>query len=500
MESETNLNMTLQVSASPPNSNTGFLSLPSEIILWVQEEYLPWEDTRSLILTYSRFFHLCKPYFYRGGGFVTFRRAVSLADVEFMQRCANYNAAPVVTWRTEYGEYSLRVDAGLPVPAASPECGCGDMCAQHPHIKHRPVDLLMISLERDQISAAQCLEALQWLANKGFDLYHAFHHHRQEGPKPSQYVITRIKRVPTGFFNMLQLTSNRTKLAGLARIIRFLSREGLTIYKVLEAGKRPVPREENYTLYVPMSSTTKQVMELMMRSSCPPYILEHFAMQMFRGGLPLNSDMSSAAPPIELYGFQWKRGVYNSVMATRMRAWLNTFYDDLFDPQAWKPAYVGEMGDILEAKIQVLDTYAAITFNEKMILKAILASIRGIEARERACGALFSEIDGLQCWYELCMSVHEFVKSRQLPERNSPLRMPRLHEFQTGLHWDPQLAWFNARQKMAEARFEKWGTPIPEEYEQVETPADAPDDAERPKWYEIPMDKWHRRIWTRAEL
>ncbi|KAF4459093.1 hypothetical protein FALBO_14153 [Fusarium albosuccineum] len=458
MESETNLDMTLQVSESSPSSNTGFLSLPSEIILWIQEEYLPWEDTRSLILTCSRFFQLCKPYFYRGGGFVAFRRAVSLADLEFMQRCASYNAAPVVTWRTEYGEYSLRVDAGLPVPAASPECGCGDMCAQHPHIKHRPVDLLMISLERDQISAAQCLEALQWLANKGFDLYHAFHHHRQEGPKPSQ-----------------------TKLAGLARIIRFLSREGLTIYKVLETGKRLVPREENYTLYVPMSSTTKQVMELMMRSSCPPYILERFAMQMFRGGLPLNSDMGIAAPPIELYGFQWKRGVYNWVMATRMRTWLNTFYDDLFDPQAWKPAYASHS-------------------TRKGFLEAILAGIRGIEARERACGALFAEIDGLQCWYELCMSVHEFVKSRQLPERNSPLRMPRLHEFQTGLHWDPQLAWFNARQKMAEARFEKWGTPIPEEYEQIETPTDAPNDSERPKWYEMPMDKWHRRIWPREEL
>ncbi|KAJ3521691.1 hypothetical protein NM208_g13177 [Fusarium decemcellulare] len=442
MESETNLDITLQVSESSPNTNTALQTV-----------------------------------FYRGGGFVAFRRAVSLADVEFMQRCASYNAAPVVTWRTDYSEYSLRVNAGLPFPAASPECGCGDMCAQHPHIKHRPVDLLMISLERDQISATQCLEALQWLANKGFDLYHAFHHHRQEGPKPSQI-----------------------KLAGLARIIRFLSREGLTIYKVLETGKRLVPRQENYALYVPMSSTTKQVMELMMRSSCPPYILERFAMQMLRGGLPLNSDMSIATPPIELYGFQWKRGVYNSVMATRMRTWLNTFYDDLFDPQAWRPAYVGEMGDILEAKIQVLDTYAGITFNEKKILQAILASIRGIEARERVCGALFAEIDGLQCWYELCMSVHEFVKSRQLPERNSPLRMPRLHEFQTGLHWDPQLAWFNARQKMAEARFEKWGTPIPEEYEHVETPTDARDDSEWPKWYEIPIDQWHRRIWTREEL
>ncbi|RTE72479.1 hypothetical protein BHE90_013102 [Fusarium euwallaceae] len=143
------------------------------------------------------------------------------------------------------------------------------------------------------------------------------------------------------------------------------------------------------------------------------------------------------------------------IILTQVWELVAELYNDLFDPQRWKPLYIGEVGDIWVEKVRLLHEYEGIDDVEARLLIAILSALRKIEARAQASEGLDFERDAKTCWHELCMAFEPFFDDDQLLNSQFRHREDRMHRFCLWLSWDPRKLWAESLQEAPCGKFLK---------------------------------------------
>ncbi|KAL2684663.1 hypothetical protein Neosp_005745 [[Neocosmospora] mangrovei] len=428
-----------ELSVSKEYDNANLAKLPDEIVLDIIK-HLHRPNLKSLALTCMNLRRIVRPNFYRSRKHRIFRQALRSGDLAKVKRCAMYGAAPVDgVWKADLQDYDDRII----------ECECKTLVS---HRLHYPIHFLTLGLDKDEITADQCFEVLQWLVEKGFDITAGSVDDRHWGwgglkvevDAKIEFAKT-MKHIPCSFLHVFKMSTDRNKLDGVAKIVCHLSSQGFNFPRLVRGVGSTLRTEEEYEEFTPLSYDSPHLMTMLMRSSCPPSLLEAFLKQLKRQGVNLSCPRADCPPE-----FQYSVVVDDDsderpnpapTILTQVWELVAELYNDLFDPQRWRPLSVGEIGDIWVEKVRLLDEYEGISNVEKRLLVAILSALRKIKARAEASGGLEIKRDAKACWYELCMSFQYFFDDDELLDSQFRHRQDRMHMFVLWVSWDPQRLW-----------------------------------------------------------
>ncbi|KAM0559305.1 hypothetical protein ACHAPJ_004324 [Fusarium lateritium] len=501
--------------ASAQNQQSRLLQLPTEILLQIIEsEDLPgayllrWQDIKSVSLVSVRLYHIARKRYYLGQRYKVFRRALQEGNVNVLNACEQYNALPYTStaWTTPYLDLKPRNKDDR-----SPTCDCGSK--DEKHCLHYVSDHLLVGLRNKWCSAENFMDSAGWLLDRGFTVQQHMCNTVQWPISPlTASSLRRQRYIPFALFYMLWSTTDREHHRDLCRIIRFLSYIGLMIPSIAWELKSGYMREaifrgrsdEMLATYFPLSRTPGGIMQLAMRSCCPPFILRLLLEQLDRLGMPLKScpspDIDTRLSP---YTTNYPR------FDTCVNDMIEVFFDEFLDPLSWKAEYTGEIGDIFAAKMDLLDKHNSLTPDERELLQAILTGIRKVETGILEKGSPDYNEDAVSVWYDLCISVSDIIKKGTLPIQPGGLRMERLnirdhlqlprdetlplHMFTYSPLWRPDyhIARYQLGLIVYKTRLGQKVEPpkLPEENLQNFSWRDEEPEQE---WWEIPREHWKR--------
>lgn len=471
------------------STNANLAKIPDEIALVIIKD-LRRASLKSLALTCRNLRRIVRPNFYRSRGHKTFRLALMSGDLEMVKRCALYDAAPIDgVWKP-----------GFQKDGQAKECGCSTLFS---HLVHHPIHFLTLGLDKDGMTADQCFGVLQWLVEHGSDITAASIDDVgwDEVETDAQLdFVRRMKHIPCSFLHTFKMSTDRDKLDGVARIVCHLSSQGFNFPRLVQGVGSTLRSKEEYIEFTPLSFDSTFLVTMLMRSACPPSLLEAFLKQLKRQGVKLTCPRDSCPPQfkyVELIDDH--DGNFDRAPAILTHVWelVAELYNDFFDPQRWKPFYIGEVGDIWVEKLRLLDEYEGISDVERLLLVAILSALRKIEARAQTSGGLDIERDAKACWYELSMTFESFFDDDQLLDSQYRHREDRMHMFALWVSWDPRKLWAQSLKKAPCGNFlQNWhrvdGT--------VNVISDWPQDFRwadsgwlidrDPDWCKIPLREW----------
>ncbi|KAM5361068.1 hypothetical protein ACJZ2D_013337 [Fusarium nematophilum] len=276
----------------------GYLtSLPSEMLhRIVAEKSLERRELKNLGLASSRLLASIRPRFYQSNRFETFRKAIQAADLECIERCEAYNAAPPdIIWRVgRKAEHCWRPHG-----------------ERHQH--HRPIEILTESFDRGDVPGDRVLQVLRWLIDRDADIQDRPYF---DAKRPDRFWRPYYYHMPGVFLAILQDPMHRKRVDGACEIIRYLSGRGYTIPTETEPRRFPV-LERCGAVFRPVDrrrTAPKAAMEIMLRPACPPWVLEIFSQ-----GLPVPGHKPDVAR---------RRAVHQPALPATQRAAA------LFRPQA----------------------------------------------------------------------------------------------------------------------------------------------------------------------
>ncbi|KAL2684662.1 hypothetical protein Neosp_005744 [[Neocosmospora] mangrovei] len=354
-----------------PN-NAYLVKMPSEIILSITE-HMDRQSLRSLALTSFGLHITVRAEFYRSSNYETFRLALAAGDFATIERCDEHNAAPAdATWVEELA---------------------GELDDDPPDIfYYRPIDYLMFAFEKDKMTLNKCYAMLWWLVEKGSDMSTACIplSYRIAGNEGKEFQFAKtMKHMPHSFLRAFAVETDRAKLAAAAISICFLSERGFTFPReiLVEDYGHKYRSRESLSDFAPVRFRAGSPMARMMRSACPPMVLEAFLKQLQLQGATLTSPLERcpeslrcAQPFLSLTGRHQSMEICREdTLITQYSNLVVGLYNDLLDPLIWRPTYNGDIGDIWERKLKLLDTYQGIDEIEKRHLLSILAVLRKIE-------------------------------------------------------------------------------------------------------------------------
>ncbi|KAF4459092.1 hypothetical protein FALBO_14152 [Fusarium albosuccineum] len=391
-----------------PLQRSRLLQLPAEILIHIAEdESLEKEDLRSLALTSSRLSNVATVPFYRADNFFTFSQAIRDADVGMLERCKRFGAMPPCIFKENF------------------PCRC---IAYRTTTHTTPLRLLAENLIEDEGSALACLDVLRWLLAN---------FHGSEGCAPGSDKVAFIDPVLT---NLLQdNTVGTEKVKVICEMTQLLVSAGYGFRFTLNRDKplSQAPADFHLPLFFfsPGTYDTCHIVELAIKSHCPPSFLE-LVLQEFQRRRHQVTD-----PDCESYQMldAWiSRGQPAWFLQTDMRSLLAVLHADLVDPlTGWEEAYPGEVADIFERKIELLTRYGTVDTNERKLLDAVLGTLREIAAKGIR--------DSKDCWVKLCLSVQPFAADPEMLEPDFDPYLgtnpTRLHRFEIDQNWDPWRGW-----------------------------------------------------------
>lgn len=404
--------------------------MPSEIILSIAE-HMDRQSLKRLALTSSKLHHTVRSEFYRSFNYETFRLALKGGDFDMIQRCIMHNAAPVdVTWGSEHA--SRRRSDPLRL------------------LEHKPINYLIPAFAEGKMTADQCLHVLRWLVENGGDMAAACANFRDmdwDVAKEQVEFGRSLKLMPHSVLCLLVAETDRAKLDGVASIICYLLAQGFNLPRcmpVLTGAPIPMGRD-THPEFVPLQFREHGCMARLMRSACPPSVLEAFLKQLRRRGATLTSPLEKGPRSLRRV-YQYSAGrllnYERDTLATQIWSFVVELYNDLLDPASWKPAYDGEVGDVWEAKLDLLDAYEGVDDSERLLLRSILAALRSIEARARAEGVPVMKRDARACWRELTAALPSSATSEQQQQQTvDPAPADRVHRFSLLARPDPDEFW-----------------------------------------------------------
>lgn len=262
--------------------NCPLASLPDEIILLIVDNgSLDRRSLRNFALASLRLFHVSRPRFYQGYGYETFRRAVGSADVDAMERCAGFDAAPVdFDWETVYE--------------------CKAECRPKWDRGHTPLAILMDNFSPDwnggvveDVVVDRSYDAVQWLLDHGANTNQpsaATH-----CPAPPDIMTTpwlprtRCKSVMFHLLPELLLRGmDRRKVDAVCRLVSLLCARGaampLELEDTLVVAQHQVQPHRVQRIGVPPT-----VLEIGLLLHCPPSISEHLLTDIDHHGVSLTT-------------------------------------------------------------------------------------------------------------------------------------------------------------------------------------------------------------------
>ncbi|KAL6357402.1 hypothetical protein LRP88_07564 [Fusarium phalaenopsidis] len=390
-------------------SNAYLVKMPSEIILSITE-HMDRQNLRSLALTSSRLHHTVRDEFYRSSNYETFHLALEAGDFAAIKRCIERKVASAdAVWRWE------------------------------------PINYLMPAFEKDKMTADQCFYVLRWLVRNGGDLATACTNFKPGSmDKQAQFART-LRHMPHLFLRAFGVEADKTKLEGAANIICYLLAQGFTLpreVQFVDYGSMRITKDLEYRDsipgFVPLTFHSHSPMAWIMRSACPPSVLEAFLEQLQRQGATLTSPIEQCPESLRCaqdWGFVGQvyepKTVKYDTLTTEFWGLVMGLFNDLLDPLIWKPVYDGEVGDIWEAKLKLLDTHQGLDDFEKRHFLSILAALRKIEVKIRAEGGLDIERDEEACWRELWSALPDFAGESEVLKFDDGGRCPadRVHRF-----------------------------------------------------------------------
>ncbi|RSL39478.1 hypothetical protein CEP53_014028 [Fusarium sp. AF-6] len=216
------------------------------------------------------------------------------------------------------------------------------------------------------------------------------------------------------------MSADRDKLDGVAKMICYLSSKGFNFPRWVRGVGSTLRSREEYDEFTPLNYDSPFLVTMLMRY-----------------GEFVDEPDFDPAP----------------IILTQVWELVAELYNDLFDPQRWKPLYIGEVGDIWVEKVRLLHEYEGIDDVESRLLIAILSALRKIEARAQASEGLDFERDAKVCWHELCMAFQPFFDDDQLLDSQFRHREDRMHRFCLWLSWDPRKLWAESLQEAPCGRF-----------------------------------------------
>ncbi|RSL60383.1 hypothetical protein CEP51_013781 [Fusarium floridanum] len=428
-----------KLSVSKASDNANLARLPDEIVLDIIKHLRRSRSSlKSLALTCANLRRIVLPDFYPRRKHKIFRQALRSGDLDMVKRCASYGAAPVDgVW-----EVGFRENGGFK------DCECSTLFS---HLFHRPIHLLSMGLDKDEMTADQCFQVLKWLVEHDFDITTASvdaDTHINFGQE--------MKHMPCSLLHTFKMSADRDKLDGVAKMICYLSSKGFNFPRWVRGVGSTLRSREEYDEFTPLNYDSPFLVTMLMRSACPPSLLEAFLKQLQRQGVKLTCPRDSC-PSQFRYGEFVDESDFDPAPIILTQVWelVAELYNDLFDPQRWKPLYIGEVGDIWVEKVRLLHEYEGIDDVEARLLIAILSALRKIEARAQASEGLDFERDAKTCWHELCMAFEPFFDDDQLLNSQFRHREDRMHRFCLWLSWDPRKLWAESLQEAPCGRFLK---------------------------------------------
>ncbi|KAJ4321135.1 hypothetical protein N0V84_005487 [Fusarium piperis] len=437
----------------PANHDINLAKMPSEIILSIAE-HMDRQSLRNLALTSSRLHQTVRSKFYRGFNHETFRLALEEGDFAMIQRCMAHDAAPVdVTWGREHPKSAddENVHSLDRMPHDRPQYFDPVPSDLHRYVDHKPINYLIPAFGEGKMTADECLHVLRWLVENGGDIAAACADFRDKNWDVAKLQIEfgrNLKLMPYSILRLLVAETDRAKLDGIASMICYLLAQGFNFSRCMPVfNDVPDPRRrDGYPKFVPLIFSDPGCMARMMNSACPPSVLEAFLKQLRHQGVMLTSPLEKG--PKSLRNVYWLEDgklipFERDTLVTQTWSLVVELYNDLLDPARWKPAYDGEVGDIWEAKLDLLDTYKGVDDSERATLRSILAGLRKIEAKARAEGGLVIKRDQRACWRELAATLSSYTHdpdTASAADVDSP-PAERVHSFSLSPRPDPEKIW-----------------------------------------------------------
>ncbi|KAM5343137.1 hypothetical protein ACJ41O_014103 [Fusarium nematophilum] len=493
-----------------PLQSGALLQLPTEILLQIMEdESLGRQDLKSFALTSARLFGLARPAFYRANSYETFRRALKAADVDMMDRCEKFEAAP---------KPGTDTDTDTDTEWSSTVVGC--QCRYLEHRVHRPVDIVLESLVNNEALTESCHDALVWLLDRN--------HSAERGPEergesigpddtdtepdetdtepgdadtepedtePDNTEPDETKYMSAVLPNLLQKGSSTKRVEGICRIIRLLKDRGLEmpfdlyLPKLLDDKNEPEPARGDPWWDVPLDTVTcMSAVTLAMKSHCPPSFLE-FVLRGFEGQarqLAAHDKLQLCPEQIECCArcVPWEDAERLGLLGfTDVDVLLANLHADLLYPSTrWSESYPGEVADIFEEKLNLLVRYKAATEAEQRLLSSILGALREMGAMSQASGGLDRGRDEKDCWVRLWMSVAPFAAHPETVDQpvmsysllammqkeylSQPEHRPqRLHRFLFHKDHNPWQVFFKRQARKKD--WKEWGEPNKDRYKEL---------------------------------
>ncbi|KAF4972871.1 hypothetical protein FZEAL_9503 [Fusarium zealandicum] len=470
-----------QPTPSRPRQQGALALLPTELLLMIMEcPEIGRKELKSLALASSRLFGLVRPSFYRAEECHTFYKAVLAVDVATMTRCELFNAAP--------NSSQLGVFTGRCIPGVSRDF-------------HRPIDILLETLELGEASLEACYECLKWLLDRNFsvtnDILDVFEVGAGGHGGPT---------MPWLLPNLLQREVSRERVEGICNMIHLMSQRGILTpaapFDFVLPPSAPPPDHLPFDLDTypfPIGDRhSDSMMQLAMRSHCPPSLLELVLGEYKARGIRL-TQWHSECPPQLMSSFFFQPEPWHQHHP--IGSLLESLHAELHPtPSGWAESYPGEVADVFEQKLKLLIEYRAVVKVEKQALGNILGALREITAVVQAEGGFGTQRHEKMSWEKLCLSVRMLARHGGMAEsedkRREPLqagRHDRLHRFVITEGWNPWRSWYLRRE--AKELWAAWGLSPRRFHGQLNRdihyhmehlmPADR-----CPPWQDVGMDEW----------
>ncbi|KAL3606843.1 hypothetical protein FPOAC2_01813 [Fusarium poae] len=404
--------------------------LPTELLeMIINQDCLETEDHWNLRRVSSRLFYTTANIIFKGGDFRMFRYALRHADIDMMNRCKELNPPPTdITWA--YEDYRIEVLKGDRLNLRDPPPQAEDSIPQGPGY------FLLEGFKSKHFSADQYIKAAEWLMDNDFKVFNPAEESIWNAGLNGDFISYRL-------LDVLTAASSKKEQDDICRIIEFLRCKGyefLLRSRVEDTGHY---RTEAETLLHDNSFGAfrrcydrPSLMLVMMKSGCPPSVLKLYLEQLAKHGMYLKG-LATRYHEEKQTG----NGNLHRFSRTEVAQLIDVYLDELFGLWTWWWETPDQMGDTLEAKIDLLIQYEGIDEEEEKLLNDILTALRRIELKIQNQGSLDYERDASWCWTELIMSVTDITrkKNRALDQYDEYMTYSKpwkcLHEFFHTIHW-----------------------------------------------------------------
>ncbi|KAM0269684.1 hypothetical protein ACHAPA_003890 [Fusarium lateritium] len=404
--------------------------LPTEMIIEIVELIASQRDSRRtldrLSQTCVRMYQVVRPYFYRAENFLQFYNAISVVNINMMERCEYFGAAPVnITWNSP----SLR------------RCG--------------PVDLLLQNVDegdnyRDSVERAarrgtnrdNVFHALGWLLERGADGEASM---ANESPYDLDLPSGHMS---SGMLRQLQVGTSQRGTEVLFNMIRMLSINGYSNPTRRDSVSGWMSIDQAAWFRGTMSDYfTQSPLDLALKSHVEPCMLNLMLEEYAARGLRLR-DWHNQCPSSLVQSATRQTATDSSICwveVSYIDTLVGTLHADLHNETTrWSESYSGEVADIFKAKLCIMIKHDMIDHAERALLESIAAALDRIAARGREAGGLGNEHFRMS-WEMLCDAVRPFVQNADLIQ--DPLTAPgdngpgRIHRFAININWNPWQQW-----------------------------------------------------------